>query len=39
VITIVEVEDGIAKADRQGAASKLAALTEWLETLIHLCSA
>jgi predicted nucleic acid-binding protein len=39
VITVAEVEDGIAKARRQGAARKADRLAEWLETLLHLYSA
>ena len=36
VITIAEVEDGIAKAQRLGAVRKAAVLREWLELLIYL---
>lgn len=36
VITVAEVEDGIAKSRRQGAQRKADRLTEWLETLLHL---
>lgn len=36
VITIAEIEDGIAKSRRQGADRKAARLTEWLEALLHL---
>lgn len=39
VITVAEVEDGIAKARRQGAERKADQLSEWLETLLHLYSA
>ncbi|WP_428391993.1 PIN domain-containing protein [Lichenicoccus sp.] len=39
VITVAEVEDGIAKARRQGAAQKADRLAAWLETLLHLHSA
>lgn len=39
VITVAEVEDGIAKARREGAARKADRLGEWLETLLHLYSA
>jgi toxin FitB len=39
VITVAEIEEGIAKARRQGAASKADRLAEWLETLLHLYSA
>ncbi len=36
VITIAEIEDGIAKARRMGAVKKVVLLTEWLELLLHL---
>lgn len=36
VITVAEVEDGIAKARREGASRKADRLAEWLETLLHL---
>lgn len=36
VVTIAEVEDGIAKARRDGAGAKALRLTEWLESLLHL---
>jgi predicted nucleic acid-binding protein len=36
VITIMKVEDGIAKARRQGATKKAALLTEWFALLLHL---
>lgn len=36
VVTIAEIEDGIAKSAREGATRKAARLREWLETLIHL---
>lgn len=39
VVTIAEVESGIAKAEREGAVRKAARLREWLETLVHLYSA
>ena len=39
VITVAEVEDGIAKARREGASRKVDRLTEWLEALLHLYSA
>jgi len=39
VITVAEVEDGIAKSRRQGAERKAGRLAEWLETLLHLYSA
>ena len=36
-VTIAEIEDGIAKARREGAARKARrALAAWLETLLHL---
>lgn len=38
VVTITEIEDGIAKSKREGAIRKAAALREWLETLLHLYS-
>ena len=38
VITVAEVEDGIAKSRRQGAQRKADRLMEWLETLLHLYS-
>lgn len=36
VVTIAEIEDGIAKSKRAGATRKAARLREWLETLVHL---
>ena len=39
VITVAEVEDGIAKARREGADRKADRLAGWLETLLHLYSA
>lgn len=39
VITVAEVEDGIAKSRRQGAHRKADRLSEWLETLLHLYGA
>lgn len=39
VITVAEVEDGIAKSRRQGAHRKAKRLSEWLETLLHLYGA
>lgn len=39
VITVAEVEDGIAKSRRQGAGRKADRLTEWLETVLHLYGA
>ncbi|MDB5398994.1 MAG: PilT protein domain protein, partial [Rhodopila sp.] len=39
VITVAEIEDGIAKSRREGAFRKANRLAEWLETLVHLYSA
>lgn len=39
VITIAEIEDGIAKVRREGGHRKAAQLAEWLETLLHLYGA
>jgi predicted nucleic acid-binding protein len=39
VITVAEVEDGIAKSRRQGAHRRAERLAEWLETLLHLYGA
>lgn len=39
VITVAEIEDGIAKARRQGATRKAERLSEWLEALLHLYDA
>jgi predicted nucleic acid-binding protein len=39
VITVAEIEDGIAKAGRTGATRKADQLAAWLETLLHLYSA
>ena len=36
VVTIAEIEDGIAKVRRQGATRRSARLTAWLETVLHL---
>jgi hypothetical protein len=36
VITIAEVEDGVAKAQREGAVRKAAQIAEWLDALLHL---
>ena len=36
VITVAEVEDGIARSRRQGARRKADRLAEWLDTLLHL---
>jgi hypothetical protein len=38
-VTIAEVEDGIAKAGREGAHRKAMELAAWLETMLHLYSA
>jgi toxin FitB len=35
-ITVAEIADGIAKARHEGARRKAAALTDWLDTLLHL---
>ena len=39
VVTITEIEDGIAKAAREGASRKAGLLGEWLDTLLHLYGA
>ncbi len=39
VVTIAEVEDGVAKCRRQGATQKADRLADWLETVLHLYSA
>ena len=39
VITIAEIEDGIAKARRQHATRKADRLADWLDTLLHLYAA
>ena len=39
VITIAEVEDGIAKSRRLGARRKAEQLSAWLETVLHLYAA
>jgi predicted nucleic acid-binding protein len=36
VVTVAEIEDGIAKLRRGGARRKTADLTAWLETVLHL---
>ncbi|MGI4953483.1 MAG: PIN domain-containing protein [Janthinobacterium lividum] len=36
VITVAEVEDGIARSRRTGAHAKAKRLTDWLETVLHL---
>jgi predicted nucleic acid-binding protein len=38
-ITIAEIEDGIAKARREGARQKSTRLAEWLEAILHLYGA
>jgi predicted nucleic acid-binding protein len=35
-ITVVEIEDRVAKSQREGATRKAAMLREWLEALLHL---
>src|SRR2546425_646352 len=35
-VVVAEIEDGIAKANREKAKRKAADLTAWLETLLHL---
>lgn len=35
-VTVAEIEDGIARARREGATRKAADLDAWLETLLHL---
>ena len=35
-VTVAEIEDGIAKSQREGARRKSADLTAWLETVLHL---
>lgn len=37
-VTVAEIEDGIAKLRREGAARRSADLTAWLETVLHLYS-
>lgn len=36
VVTVAEIEDGIAKCSREGASRKAGRLAEWLEVLLHL---
>lgn len=36
VVTITEIEDGIAKAKRQGATRKASNLADWLDSIVHL---
>ena len=38
VVTVTEIEDGIAKSRREGAVRKSADLSAWLETVLHLYS-
>ena len=38
VVTIAEIEDGIAKARRRGATKKAEMLAEWFELILHLYS-
>ena len=35
-LTVAEIEDGIAKARREGASRKASLLSRWLEALLHL---
>jgi toxin FitB len=39
VVTVAEIEDGIAKLRREGAARKSSDLTAWLDTVLHLYGA
>jgi predicted nucleic acid-binding protein len=36
VVTVAEIEDGIAKSRREGATRKSSDLASWLETVLHL---
>lgn len=36
VVTVTEIEDGIAKLRWEGASRKSAGIAEWLETILHL---
>ena len=36
VVTVAEIEDGIAKSRREGATRKSSNLVSWLETVLHL---
>lgn len=36
VVTVAEIEDGIAKVRREGATRKSADIAAWLETVVHL---
>lgn len=38
-VTVAEIEDGIAKARREGASAKADRLAAWLDSLLHLYSA
>jgi predicted nucleic acid-binding protein len=38
-VTIAEIEDGIAKAQREGATRKARDIAAWLETVLHLYAA
>ena len=38
-VTVAEIEDGLAKARRTGAARKARGIDAWLETLLHLYAA
>lgn len=39
VVTVAEIEDGIAKAKREDATRKASDLTAWLDTVLHLYAA
>lgn len=39
VVTVAEIEDGIAKANREGATRKSRDISAWLETVLHLYAA
>lgn len=39
VVTVAEIEDGIAKSRREGASRKAQRLAEWLDALLHLYGA
>ena len=39
VVTIAEIDEGIAKAQREGATRKSRDLSAWLETVLHLYAA
>ncbi len=36
VVTVAEIEDGVAKSAREGASRKAATLAAWLEAVLHL---